>query len=143
MEPLLVGKLSTVDLLVLTSLDQVIFIFKILFTYVTKQTTLLRRSIVQSPLPLQLVFPGLVFLQPYWLQSNLQFCNFSQNKICKIYQRTMLPPGINFINVFMQLAVHRNFSKKPCEKMLMELTPGACVIKLITAVIYLDSMVKP
>ncbi len=29
------------------------------------------------------------------------------------------------------------------EKCLTTLTPGACVIKLITAVIYLDPMVKP
>ncbi len=32
-EPLLVGRLSTVDLLVLTSLDQLHFILKILFTF--------------------------------------------------------------------------------------------------------------
>ncbi len=51
------GRLSTVDLLVLTSLDQLLFILKILFTYVTKQAaTLMRRSTVLS-LPLQLVFP--------------------------------------------------------------------------------------
>ncbi len=51
------GRLSTVDLLVLTSLDQLIFILKILFTFITKQLTLLRRSTVLC-LPLQLVFPG-------------------------------------------------------------------------------------
>ncbi len=51
------GRLSTVDLLVLTSLDQVIFIMKILFNFVTKQTTLMRRSTVLS-VPTQLVFPG-------------------------------------------------------------------------------------
>jgi len=51
------GRLSTVDLLALTSLDQLISILKILFTFVAKQATLMRRSTVLS-LPLQLVFPG-------------------------------------------------------------------------------------
>jgi hypothetical protein len=46
-----------VDLLVLTSLDQLIFILKILFTFDTKQAILIRRSTVLS-LPLQLVFLG-------------------------------------------------------------------------------------
>ncbi len=49
---------STVDLLVLTSLYQLVFILKILFTFVTKQTSLMRRSTVLS-FPLQLGFSGL------------------------------------------------------------------------------------
>jgi hypothetical protein len=36
------GRLSMVDLLVLTSLDQLISILIILFTFVTKQATLMR-----------------------------------------------------------------------------------------------------
>jgi hypothetical protein len=55
---LLRERLSTVDLLVLTSLDQLLFILQILFTLVTQQTILMRRSTVQS-LPSRLVFPGL------------------------------------------------------------------------------------
>jgi hypothetical protein len=58
-EHLLKRWLSTVNLLVLTSLDQLIFKLKILFTFVTKQVTLMRRSTVLS-LPLQLVFPDLI-----------------------------------------------------------------------------------
>ncbi len=50
------GRLITVDLLALTSLNQVLFILEILFAYVTKQTTLMRRSTVLY-LPLQLWFP--------------------------------------------------------------------------------------
>jgi hypothetical protein len=50
-------RLSTVDLLLLTSFDQMLFILKILFTYVTKYVALMRRSIVLNLL-LQLVFPG-------------------------------------------------------------------------------------
>jgi hypothetical protein len=50
------GRLSTVDLPVPTSLDQLLLILKILFTYFTKQATLMRRSIVLS-FPPQLVFP--------------------------------------------------------------------------------------
>jgi hypothetical protein len=38
--------LSTVDLLVLTGLDQLLFILKIFFTFFTKQATLMRRSTV-------------------------------------------------------------------------------------------------
>jgi hypothetical protein len=49
------GSLSTVDLLVQTSLDQVLSILKILFSYITKEATLVRKSIVLS-LPFQLVF---------------------------------------------------------------------------------------
>jgi hypothetical protein len=52
------GRLSTFDLLVLTSLDQLIFKLKILFfLFFTKQATLMRRSTVLS-LPPHLVFPG-------------------------------------------------------------------------------------
>ncbi len=43
--------------LVLTSLDQLIFTLNILFTFVTKQTTSMRRSAVLS-LPLYLMFRG-------------------------------------------------------------------------------------
>jgi hypothetical protein len=51
------GRLSTVDLLVLTSLCQLVFILKILFSFFTKQATLMRSSTVLS-LPLSLVFLG-------------------------------------------------------------------------------------
>jgi hypothetical protein len=37
------GRLSTVDLLVLTSLEQLVFALKLLFLIVTKQATLMRR----------------------------------------------------------------------------------------------------
>jgi hypothetical protein len=50
------GRLSTVDLLVLTSLNQLLFTFKIFFTLFTKQGNLTRRWTVLS-FPLQLVFP--------------------------------------------------------------------------------------
>jgi hypothetical protein len=49
--------LSTVDLLVLASWDQPLFIFKILLDFFTKQATLTRRSTVLI-LSLKLVFPG-------------------------------------------------------------------------------------
>ncbi len=49
------GRLSTVDLLVLTCLYHRLFILKILFTFLTKQAFLMRRHTVLS-LPLQLVF---------------------------------------------------------------------------------------
>ncbi len=54
------GRVSTVDLLVLTSLDQLVSELKILFTIFTKQPTLMRSSTVQS-LPPQLAFTGPVF----------------------------------------------------------------------------------
>ncbi len=47
-----------VDLLVLTSIYQLLFILKIVLTFLTKQATLTRRSIVLS-FPLKLVFPGI------------------------------------------------------------------------------------
>jgi hypothetical protein len=49
--------LSTVDLLVLTSLDQLIFVSKMVFYFFAKRATLTRRLAVLN-LPSQLVFPG-------------------------------------------------------------------------------------
>jgi hypothetical protein len=49
-------KLSTVDLLVLANLDQLLVILKMLFTFDTKQPILTRRSTVLTRPP-QLVFP--------------------------------------------------------------------------------------
>ncbi len=42
------GRLSTLDLLVLTSLDQIVYILEILFSFFIKQATLMRRSTVLS-----------------------------------------------------------------------------------------------
>jgi hypothetical protein len=50
------GRLSTVDLLKLPSLDQLIFKLKILFSFFLKKPTSIRRSTVLI-LPPQLVFP--------------------------------------------------------------------------------------
>ncbi len=50
-------RISTVDLLILTSLDELIFILKMFVTFFTKQAALMRRSSVLN-LPLQSVFPG-------------------------------------------------------------------------------------
>ncbi len=47
--------LSTIDLLVLTSLFQLLLILKLLFTFLQKQGTLMRSPTVLS-LPVQLVF---------------------------------------------------------------------------------------
>ncbi len=55
------GRLSTVDLLVLTSLDKLLFQLKILLTFFTKQATSMRRSVVLS-LPLQLVFTASIIV---------------------------------------------------------------------------------
>ena len=55
------GKLSTVHLLVLISLDLLLFILKMLYTLFTKQATLMKGSVVLS-LPPQLVFPAKMFL---------------------------------------------------------------------------------
>ncbi len=56
------GRLSTVDLLVSTCLNQLLFTLKILFSLFKKQANLIWRSIVLS-LPPQLVFPGYSFWQ--------------------------------------------------------------------------------
>ena len=58
------GRLSTVALFVITSLDQLLVILKTLFTFFPKQATLMRRSTVQS-LPLQLGFPAFCLVSPY------------------------------------------------------------------------------
>jgi len=70
------GRLSTVDLLIQTSLDQLLFILKILFTFFTKQSTLMRRSTVLS-LPPQVKFPG---KWRHWHYFNYIFCiNYDQS----------------------------------------------------------------
>jgi hypothetical protein len=55
-EPLVMGRLSTVDIPILTSLDQLIFIEDITYLF-TEKAILTRRSPVLA-LSLQLVFPG-------------------------------------------------------------------------------------
>ncbi len=54
------GRHSTVDLLVLTSYNELRFVLKTLLTFFTKQAILMMRLIVLS-LPPQLVLPGLVY----------------------------------------------------------------------------------
>jgi hypothetical protein len=58
-EVLLKGRLSADELLVLTSLDELLVILKILFAFDTKQPILMRRSMVLSLLP-KSVFPAYV-----------------------------------------------------------------------------------
>ncbi len=74
------GRLRTVGLHVLTSLDQLIFTMKILCTFWAKQATLMRRSTVPS-LPVQLVFPGESFIlkslaTAYFLQCHFKCRHF-------------------------------------------------------------------
>ncbi len=54
------GRFCTVDLLALTSLDQLLFILKISFSFLVKQPILMRRSTVLS-LSFQLVFPVYIY----------------------------------------------------------------------------------
>jgi len=54
------GRLSTVDLLVLTMLDHLFLYWKYYFPFFTKQATVMRRSTVLNHSP-QLVFPGHFF----------------------------------------------------------------------------------
>ncbi len=62
---------GTVDLLVLTSLNQLLFTLIIVFTFVTKQAIIIKRLTVLS-LPVQLVFPGPNLSLIQWLFS----CSF-------------------------------------------------------------------
>jgi hypothetical protein len=64
--------LTTFDLLILASLDRLLLIFQTLFTFVTKQAILMRRSTVLS-LSLQLVFSGLPLVGGYILTENATF----------------------------------------------------------------------
>jgi hypothetical protein len=52
--------ISTVDFLVLTNLDLLIFILKILFTFL--QTSYLNEEVNVLSIPLQLVFPGYTYI---------------------------------------------------------------------------------
>jgi hypothetical protein len=70
------GRANTVDLLVLTSLDELIFILKIIFSFFTKQATLMRRSTVQSLLPQLIFIPWLEIstLAAHFLAFCTKFC---------------------------------------------------------------------
>ncbi len=67
------GRLSTVDLLLLTSLGQLLFTLKIFFTSFTKQVTLTRSSTVLN-LPFELVFPAIWQELPKTKLANNFFC---------------------------------------------------------------------
>jgi len=53
------GRVSTVNFFVITSLDQFIFVLKILVTFVTKQSTLLKKPSLFSYLQPCLIFVGM------------------------------------------------------------------------------------
>ncbi len=79
------GKLTTVDLLELTSLDQLLLILKTLLTFFTKQDTLMRKSTVLS-FPLQLVFLASTIQLlaitnfPFWCPcSSIKWCHNNQH----------------------------------------------------------------
>ncbi len=60
------GRISTIDLLVLTSLDQLLLILKILFIFFTKQASSMRRSTVLGP-PLLWGFPVFTNVGQFWV----------------------------------------------------------------------------
>jgi hypothetical protein len=85
-------KFSTVDLLVPTSSDKLLFKkLKILFTLVAKQATLMRRSTVLI-LPLQLVFPGLTHDTP---ESHQCTVNVTWELLLNRKDQHCWPPGTN------------------------------------------------
>jgi len=83
------GRISTVDLLALTSLDKLFFMLKILFNFVTKQATLMRRSTVLS-LPHQLVFPvwGYSEVSTCWVKHLHKRCSLLHRNIFLIESTT-------------------------------------------------------
>jgi hypothetical protein len=74
------GWLSTVDLLALTRIAQLILKLKILFTFFTKQDTFNRSSIVLS-LPLQLVFHALTLKMYYGKCNFLTLLKLTEMKL--------------------------------------------------------------
>jgi hypothetical protein len=73
-----VGRLRTVDLLVLTSLDQLIFILKMLFFFFTKQATTKRSTVLSLP-------PQLVFLDKHCsLVVSKYFIRLATGKFCYV-----------------------------------------------------------
>ncbi len=90
------GRLSTIDLLVLTSLDQVLLYCNYYLTFFTKHSTLMRRSTVLI-LPLKLIFPDWTYSAhlkqslSVWLRYIFQEAsckthheNASRNRKCKL-----------------------------------------------------------
>ncbi len=74
------GRLCTIDLLVLTSLHQLLYMLKILIYLFTKHPTLMRRSTVLSPPP-QLVFPDRGAQNPMGGGAKSCFCRLFNSKL--------------------------------------------------------------
>jgi hypothetical protein len=93
------GRISTVDLLVLSNLDQLHLKMLILFTCFTKQVILMRRSTVLS-LPLQLVFP----------EETLCHITIGQKKFCD------KSPGVNIWFLLKKFKVNKRRRRNnwPC-----------------------------
>ncbi len=72
-------RLSTVDRLALSSLDQLLLILNTLFTFLQKQATLMRRSTVPN-LPLPLVFPNSTLMVTTFLTGLASKPHFNSQK---------------------------------------------------------------
>ncbi len=97
------ARLSTVDLFVLTSFDQLLFILKILFTFFTKQATLTRTSTVLSPPP-QLVFLAQTQLT-LWLgqnKTNIMRLNWYYYTSCKFFSVRNAPAYSSRVKILRQ-----------------------------------------
>ncbi len=62
------GRLCTIELLVLTSLDQLLFKLKIKITFYTKQATLTRKSTVLDSVSISWLEPGSSLVDGYDIQ---------------------------------------------------------------------------
>ncbi len=95
------GSLSTVDLLVLTSLAQLLFQLKILIHCFSKQVTLMRGSTVLS-LPPQLVFLGKTFILSWKI--NIQSEDEIQDFFCVNQGNTNWRGRLNTVVLLIKLA---------------------------------------
>ncbi len=95
-EALLKGRLITVDLLIRTSLDQLLLILKISFTLFTKHATLIRRSTVLRH-PLRLVFHVLGVMAPHRPKINQQMNFFTRKFLFSTQPWNLGPVLLKFL----------------------------------------------
>ena len=109
------GRLSTVDLLILTSIEQLFLLLQRLFTFLRKQATLLRRSTVLS-LSLQQGFLALTLKRWNTFQRLKYFTNLTEQ--CP-YQRYIMSFPFRKVTIVDSPSIRVPWSKtkswtKPC-----------------------------
>jgi hypothetical protein len=161
-KPYWMGRISTVDLLVITNSNHILLVLIIILCFSTKQVTLTRRSIVlDRPLKYLRYFYFLFFNKTSYLNKEVnriepsplvevpvsiiltnKKCQkgfpFSGNEHVSLFPQIFLPNSrhISHHNFFLHFSSFQITHHSKWHPLDLLSKPGACTIKKITAVIY-------